>query len=252
MGIVIQNKYRGKGYSYRALLELEKIAFEKNNISELSDIIPDNRISAIKAFTKAGFISKELEGDIKQYIITKEMYYKKIEGEKVIKTPKDLLKLMSEFDYKWMDKNGNFHDEITPNMYEEYSLMTPEEVLKYKCGICVDQTEFERDWFNKHNFKHKVMTIQIIRKDTAPGHTFLIYQDNNKYYWFENAWYDERGIQEYNSYEELIEDIKYKFIAQNNIQDNEMHNLEIFESLKYPYHLSYEEMDEYKKNKINT
>ena len=170
----------------------------------------------------------------------------------MIKTPKDLLKIMSEFDYKWMDKNGNFHDDITPNMYEEYSLMNPEEVLKYKCGICVDQTEFERDWFNKHNFKHKVMTIQIIRKDTAPGHTFLIYQDNNKYYWFENAWYDERGIQEYNSYEELIEDIKYKFIAQNNIQDNEMHNLEIFESLKYPYHLSYEEMDEYKKNKINT
>ncbi|MBQ9318466.1 MAG: hypothetical protein IJR82_02410 [Bacilli bacterium] len=169
----------------------------------------------------------------------------------MIKTPKDLLKIMSEFDYKWMDKNGNFHDDITPNMYEEYSLMNPEEVLKYKCGICVDQTEFERDWFSKHNFKHKVMTIQIIREDTAPGHTFLIYKDNNKYYWFENAWYDERGIHEYNSYEELIEDIKHKFIAQNNIQDNEMHNLEIFESKKYPYHLSYEEMDEYKNNKSN-
>lgn len=38
MGILIQNKYRGKGYSYLALLELEKIAFEKNGINELSDI----------------------------------------------------------------------------------------------------------------------------------------------------------------------------------------------------------------------
>lgn len=76
MGIVIQDKYRRKGYSYKALLELEKIAFENNNISELSDIIPDNRISAIKAFIKAGFISKELESNAKQYIITKEMYYK--------------------------------------------------------------------------------------------------------------------------------------------------------------------------------
>ena len=34
MGIVIHNKYRGKGYSYYALLELEKVAFEQNNIKE--------------------------------------------------------------------------------------------------------------------------------------------------------------------------------------------------------------------------
>ena len=40
MGILIIDKYRGKGYSYKALLELEKIAFEKNGINELSDIIP--------------------------------------------------------------------------------------------------------------------------------------------------------------------------------------------------------------------
>ena len=106
---------------------------------------------------------------------------------KVIKTPEYLLKFMSSFDYKWRDKDGNFPDEITPNMYEDYSLMSPEEVLNNKCGICVDQTEFERDWFTRHNYENKVMTIQIIREDSVLGHTFLIYEDNNKYYWFENA-----------------------------------------------------------------
>lgn len=170
---------------------------------------------------------------------------KNVGSGKVIKTPEYLLDFMSDFDYKWMDKDGNFHDEITPNMYEDYSLMSPEEVLSNKCGICVDQTEFERDWFSKHNFEHKVMTIQIIREDSAPGHTFLIYKDNNKYYWFENAWYDERGIHEYNTYEELIDDIKNKFILQNDVKEEEMDNLKIFESLKYSYHLSYKEMDEY-------
>lgn len=83
MGIVIQDKYRGKGYSYSALLELERIAFEKNNISELSDIIPLDRIGAIKTFKKAGFIHTELEKKelvfgkesiARQLIITKEMY----------------------------------------------------------------------------------------------------------------------------------------------------------------------------------
>ena len=56
MGIVIQDKYRGNGYSYKALFELEKVAFEKNKINELSDFIPKERIGAIKSFEKAGFI----------------------------------------------------------------------------------------------------------------------------------------------------------------------------------------------------
>jgi RimJ/RimL family protein N-acetyltransferase len=83
MGIVIQDKYRGRGYSYYALLELEKIAFEQNNISELSDIVPLNRIGAIKSFKKAGFIHTNLEQKVlifgkeyiaKQLLITKKMY----------------------------------------------------------------------------------------------------------------------------------------------------------------------------------
>lgn len=83
MGILIQDKYRGKGYSYKALLELEKIAFEKNRISELSDIIPLDRIGAINSFKKAGFVDTDLkskslvfgkESVAKQLLITKEMY----------------------------------------------------------------------------------------------------------------------------------------------------------------------------------
>lgn len=86
MGIVIQDKYRGKGYSYKALLELQKVAFEKNNISELSDIIPLDRVGAIKTFKRAGFIHTDLEEKqlvfdnvsiAKELLITKEMYNKK-------------------------------------------------------------------------------------------------------------------------------------------------------------------------------
>lgn len=86
MGIVIQSKYRGRGYSYRALLELEKIAFETYKISELSDFVPLDRINAIKAFKKAGFVHTDLEQKesvfgkesiAKQLLITSEMYFNK-------------------------------------------------------------------------------------------------------------------------------------------------------------------------------
>ena len=84
MGILISDKYRGKGYSYLALLELEEVAFERNDINELSDMIPLDRIGAIKSFKKAGFIhtDKEEKGTVfgkesisKQLLITKEMYF---------------------------------------------------------------------------------------------------------------------------------------------------------------------------------
>lgn len=169
----------------------------------------------------------------------------------MIKTPQELLEFMSGIEYSWMDKKGNFHTDIIPEMYETYSLMSPEEVLKHKKGICVDQSEFEREWFTKNNYEHKVMVIQIERQDSKPGHQFLIYKENNKYYWFENAWHNERGIHEYNSYEELINDIKKRFIFQNDITKEELDKLEIFEQPKLPYHLSYEEMDKYKQEEKN-
>lgn len=89
MGVLISDNYRGKGYSYLALLELEKIAFEKNNINELSDVIPLDRVGAIKTFKKAGFIhtDKEVIEKVfdkvviaKQLLITKDMYFNKKES----------------------------------------------------------------------------------------------------------------------------------------------------------------------------
>ena len=76
MGIVIQDKYRKQGYSPKALLELEKVAFEINGINELSDIIPVERISAIKAFENAGFDKIDVDDiNLKQMLITKEKYF---------------------------------------------------------------------------------------------------------------------------------------------------------------------------------
>ena len=167
-----------------------------------------------------------------------------------VNTPQELLDFMGDIEYEWMDKKGNFRKDFPPEMFTEYSLMSPEEVLKYKKGVCTDQCVFERDWFRKHNYNFDVMSIQVFRDNDAPGHAFLWYEENSKYYWFEHAWYDEAGIHEYNSYDELINDIKNKFIIQNDIKESEMDNLVIKQEPEYPYHISYEEMIEFD-NKIN-
>ena len=86
MGILIQDKFRKRGYGEKALLELEKIAFEKNNINVLSDYIPEDRNTSVKTFKKAGFIQTENYENVlifdkekisRELLITKEMYLKK-------------------------------------------------------------------------------------------------------------------------------------------------------------------------------
>ena len=57
------------------------------------------------------------------------------------------------------------------------------------------------------------MFYQDSNKELGPSHAFLIFKDNKKYYWFENAWYKYKGIHEYESLEDALNDIKYKFVA---------------------------------------
>ena len=88
MGILIISKYRGKGYSYYVLKELQRVAFIDNNINELIDVIPINRVSAIKTFKRAGFtptnnISYEKCFNDKircqELLITKDIFYNLLE-----------------------------------------------------------------------------------------------------------------------------------------------------------------------------
>ena len=63
---------------------LKTVGYEKNNINELSDMVPLDRLGAIKTFKKAGFIHTDKEviekvfdqdSVAKQLLITKDMYF---------------------------------------------------------------------------------------------------------------------------------------------------------------------------------
>ena len=54
MGILIDDKFRGKGYSYDSLKLLCETA-KQNNISELYDQFEIDRTNTLKTFEKAGF-----------------------------------------------------------------------------------------------------------------------------------------------------------------------------------------------------
>ena len=70
-GVVVESINRGNNYCYESLIEFERIVFEEYNINALSDIIPIDRVGAIKSFKKAGFKETELA---RQLLITREDY----------------------------------------------------------------------------------------------------------------------------------------------------------------------------------
>lgn len=117
----------------------------------------------------------------------------------------------------WMKKNIK---------YKEFSkLMTPEEVYKEKKGSCHDQVCFE--WYVFHKMKVSCNRLFLIEHDNKPNepggrtHTLLYYMDDEKLFWFENAWGGQEGIHgPYDSLsalkkevkELMLKDSKYKFV----------------------------------------
>ena len=69
IGIVIEAKYRGKGYAEEALTLLCDVAFHKLKLDRIYDDFPKTRITAEKAFSKVGFIR-----DNEFVVLTKEKY----------------------------------------------------------------------------------------------------------------------------------------------------------------------------------
>ena len=52
--------------------------------------------------------------------------------------------------------------------------------------------------------------------DSFQTHTFVVAKDLNKYYWLEHSWEKYKGIYEYNSINELLQDVKVKFLDNGN------------------------------------
>lgn len=77
MGIIIEAKYRGMGYSIAALNLLLEHAFTKMNAKAVHNYFENNRKSAINLHLKAGFIQTGHKNGIVDFLITKEQYEKR-------------------------------------------------------------------------------------------------------------------------------------------------------------------------------
>ena len=170
----------------------------------------------------------------------------------------EIMDELNDIEYGFKDENRNnlINSESWDKDFSKfYYLLSPEELLNRKCGVCWDQVELERKLFNDSNINCDTYFIYIDDNENLPSHTFLTFQLNDKYYWFEHSWYDMKGIHEYNNLEELLNDVRIKFIdsRKKEINSNINYNIFIYKYNQPKYHINCDEFYNYIKTqeKIN-
>jgi hypothetical protein len=165
-----------------------------------------------------------------------------------INNPNDLLEYMKyNIKYGFLGKNGKKYYDQNSNEWNDWSeqciVQSGEEVIESKIGTCWDQVELERLWFDKYNYTIRTFFIwfEVGRENDLPTHTFLLFEREGKWYWFENSFAKYSGIHEYNSVDEAIEDIKNKqidFASYNkDFREEDKNTLECYEFTKPISHL---------------
>ncbi len=156
----------------------------------------------------------------------------------------EILAAMESIQYGFTNQDKKiFKDEDM--VQNHYCLQTPEEILETKVGVCWDQVELERYYFDKAKIPARTFCLIAYNDSSCPTHTFLIYQYDNHYFWFEHSWSIFQGIHEYSSLMEALKDVKKRFIAVEIEAKGIEGNVILYEYDNPPKHASVEEFYHY-------
>lgn len=152
----------------------------------------------------------------------------------------EIMEMMNDIKYGWVDEDKIKHEVVDQTFANNYRLLCPHDTMKYKMGICWDQVELERYYFKAYD---SIKTYFIVHYDgkNCPTHTFLTFEKDNKYYWFEHSWEIFRGIHEYSSRKKLLLDVRDKFIKYELNNDYDISKVCLHEYKKPKYQLAVEE-----------
>lgn len=82
MGIVLEAKYRGKGYAVDAMRLLLEYAFEKMGADAVHNDFEAERSAAVQTHLSAGFTKYRQENGMIELLITREQYFRQKENSR--------------------------------------------------------------------------------------------------------------------------------------------------------------------------
>ncbi len=117
-------------------------------------------------------------------------YINEVYSLSTVSSVEGLLTYMDCIEYGWMDikyrRNYSFD-----NWWGDYRLLLPKDVVKYKIGTCYEQALFAYEWLINHGYNSKIIWIQQYKITT---HSFVVYETEKGWMYFEHSWFPYRGI----------------------------------------------------------
>lgn len=201
VSFAVNPNYRNQGFG--SVVTKEGTAWIKSNLKYFTAVYwatKSKNVESQKLAEKNGWKVVRDDSEWKTYMIegTRDHNNKYISESVDLKmTPEELS--------KWM-KNNIKYANFT-------KLKSHDEVMKTKSGSCHDQVMFELEELKEYHPK-AVFLIEANDSETANAvtHSFVYYQNNNRLYYFENAWGGHAGIKEFND----LNGIKEYFIEAHN------------------------------------
>ena len=144
----------------------------------------------------------------------------------------DLMNVLEGIEYGWVDIDKNKYINTEKGFKKKYVLQKPEDVLENKVGNCYDQVELERALFKELGLKFNTYFMIYYDAKKLYTHTFIVYEEKEKFYWFEHAWELNKGIHEYLSLYDLLKDVKEKFQKFNKLRNMDSDYLCIYKYKK--------------------
>lgn len=127
-----------------------------------------------------------------------------------MKEIEELYNKLKEINYGWHDKDGIVHDKLI-NYRELFRLSDSNDVLKDNYGVCWELCEIQRKFFNEKKIPNKTIFAYLNKSKNNACHTFSVFYLNDKVYWFEASWHNQKGIHEFNNLEEILDFYRNNF-----------------------------------------
>ena len=138
-----------------------------------------------------------------------------------IKAPCDVYRWIDEnIQYGWLDVNKQKHSAKEMKGFRTlYRTMSVLDILEYKIGTCIEQALLIHYLLDKIEVDNKLFCCRIFEPDDYGNleedehmHCFVLFEDNGKTYQLEHANNEKKGIHEYRSEAEAMNDIVKYYI----------------------------------------
>lgn len=149
----------------------------------------------------------------------------------------DILNVLEGIEYGWSDIEQKTYQTQDKGFKKNYVLSTPEEVMKNSLGTCFDIVELERTYFKNLGLKFNTYFMVYYESKKIFTHTFIVYEEKEKFYWFEYALTKNKGIHEYMSLYDLLTDVREKFKKYHNLKFMDLDYLCVYKYKKPKFHI---------------